>query len=500
MRTMQPVTFFYCYARKDKDLRDELDRHLSILRRSGQIQSWYDLDISAGVEWEKELDAHLNTDQVILLLISPDFMASDYCYSKEMKRAIERHHTGEALVIPILMRSVFWEGAPFSKLQMLPTDAKAITLWPDRDMAFENVVRGIQKAIENLITKSPVISFMRTIEFSIQQGDITTFDADVLALKYAQEFYGTDEIIAGYLSRVGIPIESLCPAAGDYRYVNTQNCIQARHVLFVGTVDIAVFDYRHIRELASTILNVLVHKAPNTHHLAMTIHGAGFGLDEVEAFFSQFAGFIDVIQNGRLPQALEYITIIDRHPDRVQRLRQAVEQNLTENEYISRVEGRWAYRFTVQSQKLPKFPISNQVMFGAIESAGRELEVKPYIFVGMSLKKGMEDVFYYGIQGPVRNAGFLCERVDQEVFIGDAFEQMKKKIEAATVVVVELSEADPTVYLEVGYAWGKGCPTILLVKSEQGLRFDLGGQRFIKYESIRGLEEALSRELAKYKH
>lgn len=68
---MQPVTFFYCYARKDKDLRDELDRHLSILRRSGQIQSWYDLDISAGIEWEKELDAHLNTAQVILLLIIP---------------------------------------------------------------------------------------------------------------------------------------------------------------------------------------------------------------------------------------------------------------------------------------------------------------------------------------------------------------------------------------------------------------------------------------------
>lgn len=82
-----------------------------------------------------------------------------------MKRAIERHHTGAALVIPILMRSVFWEGAPFTKLQMLPTDAKAITLWPDRDIAFENVVRGIQKAIENLITKSPVTSFMRTIDF-----------------------------------------------------------------------------------------------------------------------------------------------------------------------------------------------------------------------------------------------------------------------------------------------------------------------------------------------
>ena len=120
---------------------------------------------------------------------------------------------------------------------------------------------------------------------------------------------------------------------------------------------------------------------------------------------------------------------------------------------------------------------------------------KPRVFVAMPFVKEMDDVFYYGIQQPVHATGFLCERVDQQAFTGDILEQVKKKIEAATVVIAELSGANPNVYLEVGYAWGKGRPTILVVKEDQELRFDVSGQRCLKYQRIKDLEDALKREL-----
>jgi len=107
------LKLFYCYARKDHTLREELDTHLAGLRHSGHILTWYDGEISPGTNWEQEIQDHLNTAHIILLLISPSFLTSEYCYSKEMSYAIERHRRDEARVIPILLRSVDWTHTPF---------------------------------------------------------------------------------------------------------------------------------------------------------------------------------------------------------------------------------------------------------------------------------------------------------------------------------------------------------------------------------------------------
>lgn len=117
----------------------------------------------------------------------------------------------------------------------------------------------------------------------------------------------------------------------------------------------------------------------------------------------------------------------------------------------------------------------------------------------MTEEKDMDDVFYYGIQQPVRATGFLCERADQEAFLGDILDRVKQKIETAAVVIAELTGANPNVYLEIGYAWGKGVPTLLLLKDGQELRFDVRGQRCLKYERIRDLEESLAKELQELK-
>ncbi|SRR6266487_1167745 len=147
----QEIKLFYCYAREDKPLRDELEKHLAWLERRYQLTNWHDREILPGEEWEQAIDTHLNTAHLILLLISPDFMASEYCYGKEMQRALERHQAGTCRVVPILLRPTYWEDAPFSHLQLLPTNAKAITRWPDRDEAFQDVVGEINRTIKDLL-------------------------------------------------------------------------------------------------------------------------------------------------------------------------------------------------------------------------------------------------------------------------------------------------------------------------------------------------------------
>src|SRR5450759_3630163 len=141
----QPIEVFYSYAHEDEAFRNTLEKHLSLLRRQGLITAWHNRQILPGTDWAQALDTHLERASVILLLISADFLASDYCYGIEMKRALERHQANEARVIPILLRAVDWKDAPFAHLQALPTDAKPITTWSNQDEALADVAAGLRR-------------------------------------------------------------------------------------------------------------------------------------------------------------------------------------------------------------------------------------------------------------------------------------------------------------------------------------------------------------------
>ncbi|HEY6287542.1 MAG TPA: toll/interleukin-1 receptor domain-containing protein [Ktedonobacteraceae bacterium] len=144
---------FISYSHQDQLLRTELDKHLSNLKRQNIITSWYDGDIIPGTEWEPEIMQRLKLAQIILLLLSADFMASDFCYSIEMKEAIARHDANQARVIPILLRPTDLKDSILTKLKMLPTDAKPVTRWLTLDDAFEDIVQGIRVAIDDLTSK-----------------------------------------------------------------------------------------------------------------------------------------------------------------------------------------------------------------------------------------------------------------------------------------------------------------------------------------------------------
>ena len=139
---------FYSYSHKDESLRDELETHLKLLQREGLISTLHDRRILGGEEWADRIDESLEAADFILLLASADFMASDYCYEKEMTRAIERHEKREAVVVPIIVRDCEWQSAKFGQLQAFPKNGKAVKLWPDRDSAWKDIAQGIRRLVQ----------------------------------------------------------------------------------------------------------------------------------------------------------------------------------------------------------------------------------------------------------------------------------------------------------------------------------------------------------------
>ncbi|HYU74959.1 MAG TPA: TIR domain-containing protein [Ktedonobacteraceae bacterium] len=161
----EQLKLVYCYARKDKALREALDSHLSVLKHNYHVITWFDHEIGPGIDWEKEIDTQLNTAHIILLLVSPDFMASKYCYGVEMRRAIERHERGEAKVIPIILRPISWQDTPLGKLQGLPRNGKPVVdpSWGKRDYALHNVEKDLKAVIHNLISMPSASSVMPSL-------------------------------------------------------------------------------------------------------------------------------------------------------------------------------------------------------------------------------------------------------------------------------------------------------------------------------------------------
>ena len=153
------ASVFFSYSHVDEALRDQVETQLALLKRQGVIETWHDRRIGAGEEFAGAIEQHVETDDIILLLVSADFIASDYCYDIEMKRAMERHAAGEAIVIPVILRACDWHGAPFGKLNATPPNGTPVTQYADRDQALLEVAKAVRGAVARLApTVSPAIA------------------------------------------------------------------------------------------------------------------------------------------------------------------------------------------------------------------------------------------------------------------------------------------------------------------------------------------------------
>ena len=321
------------------------------------------------------------------------------------------------------------------------------------------------------------------IRIEIQKTDALKIKADVLILKYAQEFHGVDSLAYFQLATSHKDIERKLPKPDDFLLLETRGSLGASHVLYCGVVDVRKFRYKQIRDFSFRSLKYLSEVKPDTEHICLTLHGANYGLDEAEAFRSEVAGLVEAIQKGLFPPSLRKLSIVEFNEPRAKRLGHVLTNLFPEG--IIKAESTGPERhFSRSSDTIDPW-----------SEAGITSEAKPLIFVAMPFEKKMDDVFHYGIRNAVNRAGFLCERVDEVSFTGDILEVIKRRIKDASLLIADLTASNPNVYLEVGYAWGLGIPTVLIAQDVQELRFDVKGQKCIIYSGIRELEEKLSQEL-----
>lgn len=312
------------------------------------------------------------------------------------------------------------------------------------------------------------------VEVQVVRADALAYPTDLLALKYAQQSYGVDKAARDLLD---ISSDDL-PSPGRHLVVESSGRVAAKQVAFVGTEPIENFDYRAIRDFARRALVGATQSHTPLVEIAFTLHGIGFGLDEIEAFESEVAGVVEAIEEGWKPQGLRRISFVERDGARAGRMQDSLASLL--GTIADSPDGR----------------AGNAASKTRLGSVGYDSMDRSHAFVAMPFDESFSDVFHYGISRPIRARGLLCERMDKIHFTGDIIERMKSRISAARIVVADLSGGNSNVYLEIGYAWGVGVPCVLVCRKDSGLKFDVRGHRCIFYGSIRELEEQLFDELA----
>lgn len=319
----------------------------------------------------------------------------------------------------------------------------------------------------------------RGVTVDIVQGDVLTYSCDLLVMKYAQASYGADRAVVG---AAGIR-QDLLPAVGHEWRVSRPHGLNYGNLLFLGVSPIAKFGYIDIREFSRRALAVAAGIRPPVREIAMTMHGIGFGLDETSAFASQIAGIANGLDSGAFPRGLTAITIVEREGNRVARLRKMLAGLLRPAERVAHARP----------------PHGNVGIDDArsqrISSAGEESAARSHAFVAIPFSDAFEDIFEFGIKPAVHAVRLNCHRMDEIPFTGDVIPLMRDRIASAKIVVADVSEANPNVYLEIGYAWGVEVPCVLVCNKNTELKFDVHGQRCLFYGSIKDLQGKLSKEL-----
>jgi len=365
----------------------------------------------------------------------------------------------------------------------------------------------------------------KQILFTIQEGNAITVEADVLALKYAGTFYGADHAVSELLVRHGVAgdLNDLRPRTG-FKIVDTNDAIAAKKIMYIATPRPREFTYDAVREFSAAMLYQLKYSVlPLPRIVATTLHGIGFGLDEIEAVSAQFAGLLEGIRAGDFPDTLEQIMIIELEQRRVQRCRTAIDTFLEKEPAITRLEGEnWGYLIDVDklrgiqkktapssSTARPSAPPSQPVPAPTpapithIEKEAAKADTEKRVFIAMPFNSQFEDLWEFGIYLPIREFDLQGVRIDREVFSGDIFDQIKYRIDTAAAIVAVIDSFNANVMLELGYAMGKNIPAIILVNKsiidEKKLPFDLQSQRCLGYGNIKDCKRLLQSELSEYR-
>jgi len=313
------------------------------------------------------------------------------------------------------------------------------------------------------------------VKIEVVTADALAFDTELLVLKHAQVSLGVD---AAAKQRLRLD-QGMKLGAGNHLIVNGQPAVGAQKVVFLGVPPLQEFGYPEIRLFARRAMALAGQEFPYVQEIALTLHGAGYGLDEIACFDAELGGLVDAVRLKTVPTSLERVVILEADVGRADRLRQYLDGTFA-NQHGSTT-------LTVSARDGAG---ANGLRTEPAVSADRQ-----HAFVAMPFAEEFEDRFHYGIQPSVHACGLLCERIDQEVFTGDVVSRVKQKIRSASLVVADLTGANPNVYLEVGFAWAAEVPTVLLRHRGSDLKFDVQGERCLEYTTIQDLESRLTKEL-----
>jgi hypothetical protein len=321
------------------------------------------------------------------------------------------------------------------------------------------------------------------VELAVVAADITNRSCDLLLLKHADGFYGVDAVVAELLGfRAGV-------AEGEATFLPGRN-IGARKVVYIGIGPLGRFRYSQIRTFGRTALELAARDSGHAQVICTPIHGPGYGLDEREAFLSLVGGFLDAIERGTYPTELKRIEIVELSPRRAKRLQGVLSAFIGSSSQVTGQEfsprGSQTFMFATASPQ-------------GLSSFGAESEKKTKLFVAMPFSPEHSDVWEIAIQEACQIAGILCERVDEQAYTGDILGEITRRLRNGNGVLALLNDANPNVFLEIGFAWGMGKPTVLIAKKGTSLPFDVQGQKCIQYTSIANLRSLLTAELSSLK-
>lgn len=485
------VKIFISYSEKDRLLKESLEQHLTVLQRNKIVSTWSDREIVAGQDWGKEIDKNLINSDVILLLISSDFLSSDYCYDIEVKTAIKRHKNGLTIVVPVILRYCDWEGTQFDHLQVLPQDARPIKDWEDQDLAFLNVVEGLKEVIINM-AKVEGKAMNKKITFRLENADLLEIECDLIALKHAQDFYGVDFLVADTLrrSKQVNSLDELRVKEGGTKLVQSKGKIVSPYLLFIGVVELYDFRYFEIKEFGSRVLESLSNKELKIRRIGTTIHGSNYGLDEKEALLSMIDGFIEGIDSGKIPSELTEIIIVEKNRRVFDRLKSFLRKSSSKFNLVIRSSN--CFEYEARSKRL-------FLSEGASIPTKQALlqKEKSSILVLIPDTKEYYDIFHFGIQGAAHDLDMICEKVDDFSNLESRLSELDRKLNISKLVIFETSLISEELAFELGFIVGRGIPILLLSHEDEDVPKFLSNFNRIAYDSIFNLRKDVSIVLKK---
>lgn len=319
-------------------------------------------------------------------------------------------------------------------------------------------------------------------------GDVRAVEADLLVMKFAEDFYGADLSVAeslGYAGQImpgGVDLVDVksSPRAQE----NEQLPVAAKEVAFLGVGLLYDFRYEQIRAFGERSIDLVAQRRPEAQSVATTVHGVGYGLDLREAFLSQLEGILAAAR--RHPGlALSRYLFVELAERRAERLKEILRSEIG----------------TLRRLDSPTRPAAKPGMIARLRPAadlekfGSKSEAKPKLFVAMPFDPEHGDEYDIAFVEAAHANGFVCERLDLEKFTGDVVTEIERRIRSAKGIIALLNDLNPNVFLEVGYAMALGKPIIFVAREGAPVPFDIRNQRRIEYSRIAPLREKMRDEI-----